>query len=165
MYSRRSSDILKQCVLMKAIIFGKELCWSWRLLVVDPVTFHRWFRVPRPLEVLKPTRRPVVSLLMLMLMMYWCWICWCLKEFIRAQSLGYLSPCQSHYVSNCIDMCVLLQYDIVSICHFGSVLVRSHPGPRTVEWKILPVSCPIYHCNKICMFIQWYRFLQVHIHR
>ena len=33
-----------------------------------------------------------------------------MREFIRAQSLGYLSPCQSHSLSSCIDMYVLLQY-------------------------------------------------------
>ena len=47
----------------------------------------------------------------------------------------------------------MLQFVIVSICHFGLVLVRSHPGATGAEWKIFSVSVPHYHCNIICMSI------------
>ena len=44
----------------------------------------------------------------------------------------------------------------VSICHFGLVLVRSHPRDGGRVGNTPSFHVPIYHCNKTCMFIQWY---------
>ena len=110
--------------------FGPKYRWdcSSRFLAMVQVTFHCWFQVPRPLDFWDP---PTVSLSHCL---YWCWWCYDFEYCLMSEGV-YQSP--SHwdiflpvrvYLFNCIDMYVLLQYDIGSICHFGSVLVRSHPG-------------------------------------
>ena len=156
MYSWGFSDILINAFVYGRFFWTRNLRrWSWGYLVVDPITFHRQFRVLRLLGFVRSTHRP---------MSHWsCW-CWCcidveyvdvLREFIRAQSLGYFSPRQGQAMISCtdIDMCVLLQYVIVSICHFGSVFVRSRAGPRGSSEKYHQFHVPYATVIKYaCLF-------------
>ena len=101
MYPWRYSDTIKQCVRMKKVLCGKRMPLVPKTLGWGSITFHRWYQVPRPLEVLRPTHRRIVSLLTLMLRTSWCWICWCLSEFIRAQVIGISFSLSVILLSNC----------------------------------------------------------------
>ena len=158
MYPWRSSDILKRYVLMKKILFGERIPSvlktlgrgynHFSLLISSSKTFGN-FKTHPPSRCLI-AYDDVDDVLMLNMLIS--------EGVYQSPSIVIFVPFRETLFSNCLDMYVLLQYDIVSICHFGSVLVRSHPGAMGVEWKILLVSCPIYHCNKICMFTPWYAF-------
>ena len=75
--------------------------------------------------------------------------------------LGYLSPCQN--LPFLIVWTCMFCYNMILLVFATRLSSRSVPpgGHGESSGKYFQFHVPIYHCNKTCMFIQWYLIPQI----